>query len=1078
MAWYHTAMGNSQKFLSLYKKLNKEQKKAVDCVEGPVMVIAGPGTGKTQILTLRIANILRKTDTAPGSILALTFTESGVFSMRRRLVEIIGSAGYRVRIHTFHGFANDVIERYPDEFPKIIGARNVNEVEKIAILKKIILSLPSPLLRPYGDTFYYIPHIRRKISELKREYITPDVFARFVAKQKGEFQALPDLYHERGAHQGEMRGAYTRLAKQLERNGELLAVYARYEEELMKERLYDFDDMIVEVVRALEGSPDLLLRLQEEHQYILADEHQDANNSQNRLLALLASFHDNPNLFIVGDEKQAIFRFQGASLENFLYFKRRYPKALVVTLKDNYRSTQYILDAAHSLIKANAGPKNLHIRLMSHGTVKETPVVVAAFSRPELEYASIARDIGEKIKRGVPPEEIAVLYRDNKDAASIARIFEKTNIPFVILSDQNILRDPLIARLLLLLRTVNDFGNSELLARTLHLDFLGVNNLDLYKLIHYAGRQRAGSPFLKRVGGGYGFSKKELPASDRSTRGTLYDVLSDPTALKKAGIRTGKKLHALYTKLDAWKTASMNCPVLDFLSHIMEESGFLEAVVRENESLENLGKISALFDDIKTLVVGHKEYVLADAIAYFDTLEEHNLPIQSRSRGGHAGKVRLMTAHKAKGLEFDYVYIVNAYDGHWGNKRTLEYFLTPVSTQEFVADGKDEDDDERRLFYVALTRARVGVSVSYAKEGEEGALRLPTRFIGEITPRFLREEETGQFEKSIAKQFFLSPAPRRNAPLKNKEFLNALFLEQGLSVTALNNYLSCPWNYFYRNLIRIPQPPEKHASLGTAVHGALKDFFDALRHAEAQGEGGLRDEKNPDEEHLLLSFERRLKQEPLGEKDYEESLLKGKTALSGYFKNSVNAWRADVRAELKIETLFPVDSLSVSIPLRGILDRVEEREDGGICVIDYKTGKPKSRNEIEGNTKNSRGDYKRQLVFYKLLLSLSATAPVENSAQGRALRRTVGNSRKAVPYGVRYGLAQNFPRVFLGVISFIEPDQSGRYREEAFEISDEEVAELSALIQKTAEEIHSLSFWNKRCGDGACKYCMMRETLK
>ncbi|MBI3074821.1 MAG: ATP-dependent helicase [Parcubacteria group bacterium] len=989
-------MGNSQKFLSLYKKLNKEQKKAVDCVEGPVMVIAGPGTGKTQILTLRIANILRKTDTAPGSILALTFTESGVFSMRRRLVEIIGSAGYRVRIHTFHGFANDVIERYPDEFPKIIGARNVNEVEKIGILKKIILALPSPLLRPYGDTFYYIPHVRRKISELKREYITPDVFARFVAKQKEEFKALPDLYHEHGAHQGKMRGAYT------------------------------------------------------EHQYILADEHQDANNSQNRLLALLASFHENPNLFIVGDEKQAIFRFQGASLENFLYFKRRYPKALVVKLKDNYRSTQYILDAAHSLIKANTGTKNLHVRLLSQGRTKEAPVALSAFSRPEIEYASIARDIGEKIKRGVPPDEIAVLYRDNKDAAGVARIFEKTNIPFVILSDQNILRDPIIAKLLLLLRTVNDFGNSELLARTLHLDFFGVNNLDLYKLIHYAGRHRR----------------------------TLYDVVSDIAALKGIGVRTGKKLRALYAKLDAWKTASMNHPIFDFLSHIMGESGFLEAVVRENESLENLEKISALFDDMKTLVVGHKEYSLADAIAYFDTLEEHNLSIQSRSRGAHAGKVRLMTAHKAKGLEFDYVYIVNAYDGHWGNKRALEYFLTPASApsfgeakpasaQEFVTDGKNEDDDERRLFYVALTRARAGVSVSYAKEGDEGGLRLPTRFIGEIAPRFLREEETMQFEKSIAKQFFLSPAPRRNAPLKNKEFLNALFLEQGLSVTALNNYLSCPWNYFYRNLIRIPQPPEKHASLGTAVHGALKDFFDAFR-----------DEKNPNEEYLLLSFEHRLKQEPLCVQDYEESLIKGKDALSGYFRNSAHTWRADARAEFKIEALFPIDALSVSIPLRGILDRVEKMKDGGrIRVIDYKTGKPRSRNEITGNTKNSRGDYKRQLVFYKLLLSLASVAPVENSPQGRALSSEGGSAfggrNKARPCG-EFSTAIS---MFEGVISFVEPDQSGRYHEEAFEISDEEVAELSALIQKTAEEIHSLSFWNKRCDDRACHYCGMRNLL-
>lgn len=1030
-------MGNSQKFFSLYKKLNKEQKKAVDAVEGPVMVIAGPGTGKTQILTLRIANILRKTDTSPGSILALTFTESGVFSMRRRLVEIIGSAGYRVRIHTFHGFANEVIKRYPDEFPRIIGARNVHEVEKIALLKKIILSLQSPLLRPYGDTFYYVPHLRKKISELKREYITPAAFTRFVSEEKKALERIPDLYHKDGPHKGKMRGAHARRAKQIERSEELVSVYASYENELMKGRLYDFDDMIAEVVRALENNADVLLRLQEEHQYILADEHQDANNSQNRLLALLASFHDNPNLFIVGDEKQAIYRFQGASLENFLSFKRQYPDALIVKLKNNYRSTQTVLDAAHSLIRRSASPRGLRARLVSQGKIKETPLTLSVFSRPEFECASIARDIGEKIRRRVRPEEIVVLYRDNRDASLFARVFEKANIPFVILSDQNILRAPAIAKLILLLRAVNDFGNDELLSRALHLDFLRANNLDLYKVLRYASRRRQ----------------------------SLYDVVSDPAALNEAGARDGKKLHALYRQIDAWKTASIHRPVLDFLSQVMEESGFLEAIARGNESLENLAKLSALFGDLQTLVAGHKEYALVDAITYFDTLEEHNLPIQTRSRGTHAGKVRLMTAHKAKGLEFDYVYIVNAHDGHWGSKRSSEYFITPSAGQE--KSGGDDDDDERRLFYVALTRARAGVSISYAKEGEEGDMRLPTRFIGEISPCFIREVETEAFEKSVAKQFFLAPAPRRNAPLKNKEFLNELFLEQGLSVTALNNYLACPWSYFYNNLIRIPKPPEKHASLGTAVHGALKDFFDALRRAETDGEGGLRSEKKPDEEYLLASFERRLKEEPLGAKDYKETFEKGKTALSGYFLHSAHEWRSDARAEVKIETLLPIDALSVAIPLRGILDRVEILPDGGVRVIDYKTGKPKSRNEIEGNTKTSRGDYKRQLVFYKILLSLAGGTAVENS-------------RKAAPYGGRHGLAQSFPQPiinFLGVVEFIEPDASGRYRREVFAVSNEEVVVLEETIQKIAAEIHSLAFWNRRCPDRACRYCAMRNLL-
>lgn len=171
-------------FNKLYKILNAAQKQAVDAIEGPVMVIAGPGTGKTQILTLRIANILRKTDTSPNSILALTFTESGVFSMRKRLVEMIGSAGYRVNIYTFHGFCNEIIKEFPDAFSRIIGANNINDIDKIGILKEIILSLELKTLKPFGDNFYYIHPLKSKISELKRENISPKKLEGIIKAQK------------------------------------------------------------------------------------------------------------------------------------------------------------------------------------------------------------------------------------------------------------------------------------------------------------------------------------------------------------------------------------------------------------------------------------------------------------------------------------------------------------------------------------------------------------------------------------------------------------------------------------------------------------------------------------------------------------------------------------------------------------------------------------------------------------------------------------------------------------------------------------------------------------------------------
>ena len=204
---------DESKFNDALSKLNAEQREAVDTIEGPVMVVAGPGTGKTQILTLRIANILAKTDTAPEQILALTFTESGVASMRKRLSEIAGSRAYAVNINTFHGWCNEVIKKYPEDFPRIVGAKNIHEVDQVAILETLVDDLPLKLLKPFGDKFLYIKHLKRAIEDLKREGLTPTDFKNILSQERESFTNLPDLYHEKGAHKGKMKSEYIKLAR-------------------------------------------------------------------------------------------------------------------------------------------------------------------------------------------------------------------------------------------------------------------------------------------------------------------------------------------------------------------------------------------------------------------------------------------------------------------------------------------------------------------------------------------------------------------------------------------------------------------------------------------------------------------------------------------------------------------------------------------------------------------------------------------------------------------------------------------------------------------------------------------------
>mgnify|MGYP006349707867 FL=1 len=312
-------------------------------------------------------------------------------------------SAYSVVIKTFHGFANDVIKDNPESFGRIIGSKNITDVTQISLIEEIIIESKLELLKPFGDTLYYTKAILSAISDLKREGVTPEDFEELVLSAERDFEKISDLYHEKGAHKGKMKSQYGDLKKQINKNKELLSVYKSYEEKLVKNKQYDYNDMIMEVLKTLRSDSDLLLRLQENHQYILVDEHQDTNNAQNKILELLVNFHESPNIFVVGDEKQSIFKFQGASLENFFYFKHLYKNATLVTLEENYRSTQKILDSAHSLL---AGEK----KLKSNTKESEKNIHFYALANDSSENYFLASCISEKIKDGVAPVEIAVLY--------------------------------------------------------------------------------------------------------------------------------------------------------------------------------------------------------------------------------------------------------------------------------------------------------------------------------------------------------------------------------------------------------------------------------------------------------------------------------------------------------------------------------------------------------------------------------------------------------------------------------------------------------------------------------------------
>jgi len=1012
-------------FKERYQILNPEQKKAVDTIDGPVMVVAGPGTGKTQILTLRIANIIDKTDTDPEQVLALTFTESGVNAMRKRLSAMIGSLAYRVNIYTFHSFANDVIQNNPEDFSSIIGARPITDVDQIAHIESIILSEDFETLKPFGDSLYYVRTIRGKISELKREGVTVDEFEQIVLGAEKDFSQIEDLHYESGKHEGKMKGKYKDQEKQLKKNQELLGVYRLYQEILKENKQYDFDDMIVELLRSLRSNPDLLLRLQEEFQYILVDEHQDTNNAQNKILELLANFHDNPNLFVVGDEKQSIFKFQGASLENFFYFKHLYPQAELVTLTQNYRSTQSILDASRSLLSSK-------VALESNSSEEVKPIDVFEYTNSNQEHVAIAEKIQELIQDGVDAHEIAILYRNNAHAFPLAAILDKKGIVYTIESDQSIFEDSDIKKLLQIARAIDNPDDNEKVAKLLFTDVFDIDPIQATKFIRAASQKR-----------------KKL----------LIDILLDQKEIdailgKDTKEETREWFVDFANNLSVWKKKSHNTPVVEMLEILVRESGFLQYVLSGDRPTERVETIGLLFDQARSLTSDKKDTLLEDFLKYIDLLETHQINIKKKSARVREGSVRLMTAHKSKGLEFDYVFVAGVNDSVWGNKKRRELLpLLPQVYQLFdtvpsipgLDTSGEADDEERRLFYVAITRARKHVLISYANEALDGKELLPSQFVGEIDEHLVCLQDTEDFVRSWSEKQMILFNERLSSNVSTEEykeqmksFVRDKFMSQGLSVSALNNYLKSPWLYFFRSLVRLPSPMNRYLSYGNAVHGALQEFFDAAR-----------GEKYETKEFLIGVFHKHLDKQEVLERDYEDLKKKGEESLDIWFDEYQGSWNLDTRTEFRINgvTIPGIEGSDYDIRLTGVLDKLEfiDGNQNRVSVVDYKTGKPKTEGQVRGTTKDSNGEYYRQLVFYKLLLKYFSEGKIKMQS---------------------------------GVLEFVEPDAKGSFRRYEFEIPDDDVVDLESEIRRVSDEIINLEFWDAPITEDDEEYKDYIEALK
>jgi DNA helicase II / ATP-dependent DNA helicase PcrA len=985
-----------------YATLNESQKDAVDTIEGPVMVIAGPGTGKTQILTLRIARILELTDTGAEGILALTFTDAGAKAMRERLLKYIGADAYKVGIYTFHAFAERLIRDYPDSYERVIGGRPASELDKINILETILEDTQFKLLRPMGDPQYYVSPIKRKIGELKKEYVTPDTFAEIINGQEKELLGIEKI-HQKGAHKGKVRGEYSAKEKSIAKNRELLSVYRLYEAALKERRLYDFEDMIVETVDALSRDENMLRDLQEKYLYVLADEHQDVNGSQNKILELLSNFHDSPNIFVVGDEKQAIFRFQGASLENFLYFKDLYKNTKQIDLTDNYRSGQRILDAAHSLVAVEDEElKRLRVPLTSK-TGTEAQVELRGFSHQGIEDAWLIDAIKQELAKGTPPQEVAIIVRTNREVEQLATLLRKEGIAVEPSADSDILEHPITHAVQGFIDAVVQSHDEGALFKLLHGAYWGLSQSDVVKI-----------------------------ANARSYKCPLIQILNDEAHLAELEVENIEAATRIATTLKAAREMDAHEAPHETLQFVLKQSGFLDHVIK-TDPLESGRVIRRLYDEVEKLVLYDNAATLREVQAILSSYRDHRLPLIAPFIAGSDKAVQVMTAHKSKGLEFELVIVPHLVDKAWDGSTKRNYFDIPIARQN-TSLSTESIEDERRLLYVAMTRAKNKLQLSFAEQNQEGKESVHSRLIDEIDKAFLVKCETAGEESNF------NPLSKLTQSVVKQKIDASFFRTQlelrGLSATSLNNYLASPYTYLYRNVLRVPEVKTSALQFGTAIHGVM-EWVSSV--AAQTGEV-------PSVSALSAGLETQLSRLPVTKNEFVRLHEKGLEALVVYLEHARKTLAKGAMVEFKVSVVLPTGIPEFpELKLTGKLDRLDfDEERNVIRVVDYKTGKAKSRNEIEGNTKSSRGDYKRQLVFYALLLSL-----LEDK---------------------RYACRT-------GVLSFIQPDPKGDVREEVFEINTEEIEALKEQIITVTKEIISGSFLETPCDDSESEYCLLADAL-
>ncbi|MFL5741913.1 MAG: ATP-dependent helicase [Flavisolibacter sp.] len=1043
-----------QKFQEEYNRLNPEQRKAVDQIEGPVMVIAGPGTGKTQILSARIGKILLSdAQVEPKNILCLTYTDAGVVAMRRRLSGFIGPDAYHVAIYTFHAFCNDVIQDNLGLFEKT-ALDPISDLERIELMKEMIdgFGKDHPLKRYRGDVYFEINGLQSLFGLMKKEGWSSEFVCGKIDEYINDLPNRDEYICKRATKEykkGDVR--WDKIDDQKEKMERLRAACLElnvYQKMMRDRNRYDFDDMINWVITAFQTNEHLLRSYQEQFQYILVDEYQDTSGSQNRIVQLLINYWDKPNVFVVGDDDQSIYRFQGANVENMMEFAQTYEQDLLkVVLVNNYRSTQPILDISKTLINQNEerlvkkieglSKELVAVSLQTSDPGKKTadvgglttehfPPRIFEYETQRDEMIGITREVEALVTNGIAPNSIGVIYRENKYGEELANYFRLKKIPYYSKRSLNILDQPIIQQILLLMNYLaaehdKPYAGDELLFEILHFEWLDIPAVEIAK----ASIQ---------------VYELQYKGASTSLRQWLYEEgCKGPVDLFNNGLH--KKLKEACSVIEDLIRAVSNHTVQTLLEKLVREAGFLSFIMHHPEKNWNMQLLSGFYDHVKEETRRHPTLSLQEFVNRIQLMRREGLVLPLVQVSGNEKGVNLMTAHGSKGLEFDHVFFAGNTSNCWEKKRKpFSGFSFPDTL--FASQAKGNDTEElRRLFYVAITRAKKYLYISYSNFSNDGKQLEPSMFLAEIQQEHELPREQVVIDGEVITSFGALQFEKTIAPEVqhlDDELVDRIVNGFVMNATALSNYMRCPLGFYYQNIVRIPSPRNEAMEFGSAIHYALEKLFSKM--SLSSKASGNKKALFPTVEEFIDDFRWWMKRhsESFTREQFARRMEYGIDILTNYYQKYSSSWNPIVLVEHNIRNVM-LDE----IPLKGKIDKIEFNGKEA-TVIDYKTGDPEKCGDKlsrPGTKEPNGGDYWRQAIFYRIMLDLSP--------------------RDWTVVGVEF--------------DFVEPDKKKQYHREKISISSIDIDLVKDQIRTVWNKIQRKDFYTG-CGKEDCHWCNFVKT--